>query len=148
MHEDSDSPEEHWPTGDGPDPDWPDDWLAAGGDEADSPPAGRVTRQGGGARRTLALAVTATIALGAGAGAVAVYRSAQGDWAPRAAGPAASGSAGPGSPAGGATVTCMVALGQVLAVGRDCVTVGGGLLPSVSSRVTSATRFTGAGTGS
>jgi hypothetical protein len=94
--------------------------------------------------RTLALALTATIALGAGAGAVYLYRSVQGGLTPSAAGPRASGSIGPSSPPGGGTVTSMLVLGQVLAVGRDTVTVGGGPVLPVSARVTSATRFTGA----
>jgi hypothetical protein len=144
MDEDTDSVHECWPEEQGPDPDWPDDWPSAtGADDADRPLASGVPRQGGRGRRMLALTLTATIALGAGAGAVYLYRSVQGGLTPSAARPGASGGAGPSRPPGGGNVTSMLMLGQVLAVGRDTVTVGGGPVPPVSARVTSATRFTG-----
>jgi hypothetical protein len=145
MDEDADSVPEHWPEDEEPDPDWPDDWPpATSADEADRPLASAVPRQRSTGRRTLALALTATIALGAGAGAVYLYRSVQGGLATSAAGPGASGRAGPSSPAGAGNATSMLMLGPVLAVGRDTVTVGGGPVPPVSARVTRATRFTGA----
>jgi hypothetical protein len=145
MDEDTDSVHEDWPEEEQPDPDWPDDWPpATGADGAHRPLASGVPRQGRRGGRMLALALTATIALGAGAGAVYLYRSVQGSLAPSAAGPGASGGAGPGSSAGAGNATSMLLLGPVLAVGRDTVTVGGGPVPPVRARVTSATRFTGA----
>jgi hypothetical protein len=145
MAEDTDSVPQYWPADDGPDPDWPADWLpATAAGAADRPLGSGVPRHGRRGRRTLALALTATIALGAGAGAVYLYRSVQGSLAPSAAGPGASGRAGPGSSAGAGNATSMLLLGPVLAVGRDTVTVGGGPVLPVRARVTSATRFTGA----
>jgi hypothetical protein len=94
-------------------------------------------------RRTIALALTATIALGAGAGAVYFYKSVEDGSVQTTAEPSASGPDRPSSPAGGA-VTSVTMLGQVVAVGRDAVTVGGGPFGSIDASVTSATRFTGA----
>jgi hypothetical protein len=136
-------PRDQWPEDDGPDADWPDDWPAAtGDDETPWPPVAAVPSQGGRGRRTLALALTATITLGASAGAVYLYKSQDG-LAQTTAEPGASGTTRPSSPIGGA-VTNATMLGQVVAVGRDTVTVGGGPLPSTNARVTSATRFIGA----
>jgi hypothetical protein len=144
MHQYGDWASEQWPD-ETPDPDWPDDWApSAGSFGGDRPAARGVPAQGVPGRRTLALALTATIALGAGAGAVYLYKSAMGGSTPSANAPGASSTAAPGSPAGGGTVTTVELLGQVLAVGSDTVTVGGGPVGSIRARVTSATRFTGA----
>jgi hypothetical protein len=73
---------------------------------------------------------------------VYLYKSQDGP-AQTTAEPGAAGPTGLVSPTGG-TATRVTVLGQVLAVGHDAVTIGGGPLPSISAGVTSATRFTGA----
>lgn len=156
MHDESDGiepgrtePEPDWITDpwldDSQDPGWPDDWPhTAWADDRRRPLAsgvpslsGKQARHG---PRILALALTAVVALGAGAGAVYLYRSMLAGSAVAAA-PSASSSAR--APSGGGTVESMTLLGQVVAVGRDYVTVGGGPMPAVRAEVTSATRFTG-----
>jgi len=149
---DSDRTEQDWASelwpDDGTEPDWPDDWP----DRSGVPPAGA----GSGTRgvRGLALGLTFVVALGAGAGAVYLYKSvlagsvsAATSPSPRTtigSGPVTGGGAGtlPG-PSRGATVTSLMMLGRVLAVGHGSVTVGGGPGQAIKARATSATQFTG-----
>ena len=135
---------ELWPD-DVPDPDWPDDWPESGRpDVAHRPDGSGVPAVGPGSARRgrsgLALGLTFAVALGAGAGAVYLYKS-------EFAGPASAAmSATPPAQRGGTgagTVESVMALGRVLAVRHNSVTVGGGPGQVIRARATSATRFTG-----
>ena len=98
----------------------------------------------------LALTITAVVAIGLGAGAVLVYRNAQTASTPLAAASHGTGQApgqggGPAGavPAGPGSATEMELVGQVIAVGKGSITVGGGPMQSVRAAVTRATKFTG-----
>ena len=141
---------ESWPDDgadpDWPDPDWPDDWPESGQRSPVGVGSGRRVRSG------IALGLTAAVALGAGAGAVYLYKSEPAGSASAATsqrpGSAVGGRQAPGGGpgalpgSGGATVTGVMTLGRVLAVGHDSITLGG---PGrqISARATSATQFTG-----
>ena len=163
MHVYSDGTERDWASDlwpdDGPDPDWPDDWPQSGGpDVAHRPQGNGVPSVGAGSGtrhpRGVALGLTCAVALVAGAGAVYLYKSALAGSAPAASSPSSRATIGSGpatgggaatlpGPSGGATVTTLMMLGRVLAVGHDSVTVGGGPRQAIKARTTSATQFTG-----
>ena len=137
---------ELWPD-DGPDPDWPDDWPDRGRPGVPHRPYGSgvpPVDAGPGTRgiRGLALSITCAIALGAGAGAVYLDKSDLAGSAPAATSPSPVTTIG-GGPGGAGAAESVTALGRVLAVGHDSVTVGGGPASAISARVTSATHFTG-----
>lgn len=119
---------------DWPEPDWPDDWP----DRSGVPPAGA----GSGTRgvRGLALGLTFVVALGAGAGAVYLYKN---ELAGSASAATSSSPRTTIGPAGAGSVESVMALGRVLAVRHDSVTVGGGPGRAISASATSATQFTG-----
>ena len=137
---------------------WPDDAGQPGGDGRGVPPGQPVPfpwpvppapypLPGARERRHsgIALTVTAVVAVGLGAGAVLAYRNTQADSTPSAA---ASHSVRltpgrGGTPAGQGAEAEMQVLGQVTAVGKGSITIGGGPVQPVRAAVTSATRFTG-----
>lgn len=135
---DSDRTEQDWASelwpDDGTEPDWPDDWP----DRSGVPPAGA----GSGTRgvRGLALGLTFVVALGAGAGAVYLYKNELAGSASAATSPSPRITIGP---AGAGSVESVMALGRVLAVRHDSVTVGGGPGGAIGASATSATQFTG-----
>lgn len=135
---DSDRTEQDWASelwpDDASEPDWPDDWP----DRSGVPPGGA----GSGTRgvRGLALGLTFVVALGAGAGAVYLYKSELAGSASAATSPSPRTTIGP---AGAGSVESVMALGRVLAVAHDSLTVGGGPGRAISARATSATQFTG-----
>lgn len=135
---DSDRTEQDWASelwpDDGAEPDWPDDWP----DRSGVPPAGA----GSGTRgvRGLALGLTFVVALGAGAGAVYLYKNELAGSASAATSPSPRTTIGP---AGAGSVESVMALGRVLAVRHDSVTVGGGPGRAIGASATSATQFTG-----
>jgi hypothetical protein len=135
---DSDRTEQDWASelwpDDGTEPGWPDDWP----DRSGVPPAGA----GSGTRgvRGLALGLTFVVALGAGAGAVYLYKNELAGSVSAATSPSPRTTIGP---AGAGSVESVMALGRVLAVRHDSVTVGGGPGRAISASATSATQFTG-----
>lgn len=152
-----------WPDDDEQDADWPEEAGRPGGASGGVPPTAPVplrwappstpdpsTDAAERRRRMLALTITAVVAIGFGAGAVLVYRNAQTAWTPPAAASHGTGQApgqggGPAGavPAGPGQATAMELVGQVTAVGKSSITVGGGPMQSVRAAVTNATKFTG-----
>jgi hypothetical protein len=120
---------------------------------APPPPPAYPADAGWRGRRVLSLAATAVLALGAGGAAVVVAQDLREDATPTAQQSTAPGPHGAAGPQGGTiseapgasgsgAVTVLMLLGQVTAVGRDSVTLGG---PggTISAAVTSVTQFTG-----
>jgi hypothetical protein len=140
---------ELWPE-DGPDLNWPDDWPASGWPDVAHRPYGSGVPPvgvGSGTRglRGLALGLTFAVALCAGAGYF--YKSELAGSASAATSPSQGTTIGggpvTGATAGAGSVENVMALGRVLAVGHDSVTVGGGPGRAINAHAMSATQFTG-----
>lgn len=117
---------------------WPDDGTDPEPTGTDPEPTGAVPGKRG--FRGLALGLTFVVALGAGAGAVYLYKS---ELAGPASAPTSPSSRTTIGPAGAGLVEGVMALGRVVAIRHDSVTVGSGPGRAISARATSATVFTG-----